>query len=313
MTEIVVHMEDNVIDWLLEGDVAIQYQTQRDLLGVEKPSLRQRIATEGWGAQFLSHRQAGGHWGRGFYQPKWTSTHYSLLDLMQLGIAPDHPAIQASVMQVLTMHKAADGGINPTKTRDKSDVCVSGMVLNYASYFAAPAAHLESIVDFLLAEHMQDGGFNCASNQQGAVHSSLHSTLSVLEGILAYETQGYSYRLQELKQAKASGLEFILVHRLFRSHRTGEIIQPKFLQLHYPCRWLFDILRALDYFQAAKVNFDPRMQDAIDIVLKKKSVDGRWKLAAAHPGEVHFEMEQAGKPSRWNTLRATRALRHLLS
>ena len=31
-------------------------------------------------------------------------------------------------------------------------------------------------------------------------------------------------------------------------------------------------------------------------------------MQAHHPGQVHFEMEKAGKPSRWNTLRALRVL-----
>jgi hypothetical protein len=75
---------DQIIDWLLEGDVAIQYQVWRDLLDSEQPQLRERIAAEGWGEHFLSYRHQDGHWGRAFYQPKWTSTHYTLLDLKHL-------------------------------------------------------------------------------------------------------------------------------------------------------------------------------------------------------------------------------------
>jgi hypothetical protein len=62
---------------------------------------------------------------------------------------------------------------------------------------------LESIVDFLLDEHMKDGGFNCYSNRRGgAVHSSMHSTISVLEGILEHAKIGYKYRLEELREAE---------------------------------------------------------------------------------------------------------------
>jgi hypothetical protein len=46
-----------VIRWLLEGDVSIQYQTQRDLLKSEPEvldRLRKRIATEGWGYEILN-------------------------------------------------------------------------------------------------------------------------------------------------------------------------------------------------------------------------------------------------------------------
>ena len=56
-------------NWLLAGDVAIQYQVYRDLLDEERPDLRARIASEGWGAQFLGARQPEGHWGRGFTNP----------------------------------------------------------------------------------------------------------------------------------------------------------------------------------------------------------------------------------------------------
>lgn len=70
-----------VIKWLLEGDVSIQYQVHRDLLGNDRQDLQDRIAKEGWGERFLIKRNSNGHWGDRFYQPKWISTHYTLLDL----------------------------------------------------------------------------------------------------------------------------------------------------------------------------------------------------------------------------------------
>lgn len=142
----------SLIPWLLDGDVALQYQVHRDLLGQERPDLRARIAAEGWGAQFLAARQPAGHWGRGFYQPKWTSTHYSLLDLRHLCIAPDHALVRESVAYVLTHHKGADGGVNPSRSIPQSDICICGMALNYACYFGAPPELLASVVDFVCDE-----------------------------------------------------------------------------------------------------------------------------------------------------------------
>ena len=182
-----------IIQWLLKGDVSVQYQVYRDLLGQEKKGLQERIALEGWGAQFLANRKADGHWGQGFYRPKWTSSHYTLLDLRNLGISPNTKSIQATIAKVLRECKAADGGIYPISK--KSDVCVNGMFLNYASYFGANGSKLDSVVDALLIEWMADGGFNCRSNRSGAVHSSLHSTLSVLEGMTEYVRNGYTHRI----------------------------------------------------------------------------------------------------------------------
>ncbi len=302
--------KQQIINWLLAGDVAIRYQVHRDLLDSEKPFLRDRIAAEGWGARFLSFRKEEGHWGRGFYQPKWISTHYTILDLKNLGISPEHPQLIESVLIILRDHKGVDGGINPSGTIKQSDVCLNGMFLNYASYFMVEGEALHSIVDFILEQHMRDGGFNCRANRQGAVHSSLHSTILVLEGIQEYSTNGYVYRRTELEQVAAEAREFILQHHLYCSDRTGEIIDKRMLMLSYPSRWQYDILRALDYFQCACVDYDPRMQPALDVLWKKRRKDNRWPVQAKHPGQTHFEMEKTGGPSRWNTLRSLRVLKH---
>jgi hypothetical protein len=301
--------ERQLINWLLEGDVSIQYQVHRDLLGIERPDLQERITTAGWGARFLSFRRKEGHWGQRFYQPKWISTHYTILDLKNLAIAPDQKEIRESIAQVIRTIKGPDGGILPIGNEQKSDVCVNGMFLNYAAYFQTAEEDLKSIVDFLLAEHMPDGGFNCFSNRNGAIHSSLHSTISVIEGISEYDRNGYGYRLAALQAAAKQSRGFLLQHRIFRSDRTGEIIDQKMLMLSYPSRWRYDILRALDYFQFAGVNYDPRMQDALDILRKKRRKDGTWPVQARHPGKTHFDMEKTGCPSRWNTLRALRVLK----
>lgn len=302
--------ESNLIEWLLNGDVSIQYQVYRDLLNSERKQLREHIAIKGWGSRFLSFRQEGGYWGRGFYQPKWTSTHYTILDLKNLGISQNNREIRQTLSLIIKNLKGPDGGIYPIGTDKKSDVCLNGMFLNYASYFKIKEDDLKSIVDFLISEHMKDGGFNCYSNRKGAVHSSMHSTISVAEGILEYARNGYKYRIKELQSAEFGSREFLLQHKLFQSDRTGKIIDKKMLMLSYPSRWRYDILRALDYFRLAGVEYDSRMDDAVHVLLKKRRSDNSWPLQARHSGRTHFDMEKTGEPSRWNTLRALRVLNY---
>ncbi|WMN10839.1 hypothetical protein QYS49_36195 [Marivirga salinae] len=301
-----------IIDWLLEGDISIQYQAWRDLLGSDNKKLQDRIAIEGWGSKFLSKQHSNGHWGDRFYQPKWISTHYTLLDLRNLNLPTNNEVVKQTIDLVLQNDKAEDGGIclGPS-TIQRSDVCVNGMFLNYASYFMTSEMKLHSIVDSILAEIMPDGGFNCRTTRSGARHSSLHSTISVLEGFTEFQKAGYNYRKKEISDAIKTGIEFILMHRLFLSDRTGQIIDKKFLRLTYPCRWRYDILRAMDYFQYAEVEWDNRMTEAITYLNKKQNKDGTWNVQAAHSGQIHFIMEKAGKPSRWNTLRMLRIKKYL--
>jgi len=302
--------ENHLIEWLLSGDVSIKYQVYRDLLGRENHQLCRQISTKGWGVRFLALRAEDGYWGRGFYLPKWTSTHYTILDLKNLGISPDNKEIRQTLSMIINNRKGRDGGIYPIRATTKSDVCVNGMFLNYASYFGMKENDLKSIVDALISEHMGDGGFNCYSNKRGAIHSSMHSTLSVIEGILEYSKNGYKHRLRELLEAEDESREFLLRHKLFQSDRTGKIIDKKMLMLSYPSRWRYDILRALDYFRLAGIEYDVRMDEAIHLLLEKRRADGRWPLQAKQPGQTHFDMEKTGEPSHWNTLRALRVLRH---
>ena len=302
--------ESERLKWLLDGDVSVQYQVHRDLLNSEKSQLRERIAHEGWGAAFLSFRHQDGHWGQAFYQPKWISTHYTLLDLKNLGISPDNEEIRQSISWIIQNLKGPDGGIVTNVTSLHGDICIDGMFLNYATYFRMAEEDLKSIVDLLIELHMNDGGFNCRITRGGAVHSSMHTTISVLEGILEYALNDYRYRIEELLEIAAESGEFLLQHNLFQSDKTGKTIDKKFLMLSYPSRWKYDILRALDYFRLAGAGYDSRMDDAVQVLLKKQRADHRWPVQAKHSGQTHFDMEKTGQPSRWNTLRALRVLNY---
>ena len=302
--------QEEIIRWLLKGDPSIVYQTHRDLLGQDMKEIQMSISTSGWGRAYLDARNPNGHWGQKFYQPKWTSTHYTLLDLRNLSIDPNTTEAHDTIEMILKEEKAPDGGIRPIGEAKKSDLCIDGMFLNYACYFGAVASELKSIVDCILLEQMGDGGFNCMSTRSGAHHSSVHTSISVLEGFTCYLKNGYQYRKKDIQTASAEILKFLLIHRLFKSDKTGEIIHKDFLRLAYPGRWRYDILRALDAFRDAGFSWDERMQDAIDVLREKRRKDGRWNLNARHPGQTHFEMEKAGKASRWNTLRVLRVFKH---
>ena len=299
-----------IIEWLLEGDVSIQYLTKKYLLvddGKDLNDLRKRISTEGWGKAFLDARNPNGHWGVDFYLPKWISSHYTLLDLRYLEMEPVEPIVE-TLHLILEQSKAPDGSITESKARDSGDLCVNGMFLNYASFFGVPEKELKSVVDYILENQMPDGGYNCAAGRTGSVHSSMHTTISILEGIWEYLKAGYHYRVEELREIKQGAEEFLLMHRLYKSDKTGEIIDNKYRMLSFPSRWRYDILRALVYFVDSGFQYDPRMDDALNLLVSKRRRDGRWPVQAKHPGQVHFVMEKTGSASRFNTIRALRVL-----
>jgi len=299
-----------VVTWLMRGDPAIRWQTMRDLLGESTPlwqEERNRVGETGWGARLLAQQNPDGNWGRGLYQPKWTCTTYTMQVLRRLGLPPRHPAALRACRLYLSEGIGEDGGINFWKHRSTvSETCVSGIVLSQLAYFRPRGAKLSGIVDYLLGEQMADGGWNC-QRVNGAVHSSFHTTINVLEGLREYILADGS-RVSKAIQAEAQGREFLLQHRLYRSSTTGNIVHTAMTRFHFPPRWRHDVLRALDYFQTAYATPDERLTDAIDLVLKRRRKDGRWLLPSRYKGAVFFELEVSGQPSRWNTLRAMSVL-----
>jgi hypothetical protein len=300
---------NEVIDWLLAGDVAIRWQVMRDLLGKPRrqwEAVRARVAEQGWGARLLRHQDSEGRWTARFYGHKWISTTYSLLLLRRLGLPPGEPRARRSCLLMLDEGLGADGGINPTASQDRSETCVTGFMLGLLAWFSVTDPRRELLVDYLLREQMADGGWNC-QRDGGAVHSSFHTTINVLEGLRDYVETGGDRR-REVLAAEARAREFFLRHRLYRSHRTGAVVHTAFTRFSFPPRWHHDVLRTLDYFQASGVGYDRRLEDPIGLMLKKRGQNGRWPLQNRHPGRTYFELERVGQPSRWNTLRALRVL-----
>jgi hypothetical protein len=201
----------------------------------------------------------------------------------------------------------SDGGIDLSAGLSRSETCITGFVLALVTELGFRLSSTERLIDYLLHEQMPDGGWNCL-RYRGATHSSFHTTINVLEGLRGYVESG-GVRADQVTAAESRAREFFLKHHLYRSHRTGEVVHPNFTRFSFPPRWHHDVLRTLDYFRASNAPYDKRLQDPIELLLRKQRKDGRWVLQNRHPGKAFFEMEKVGQPSRWNTLRALRILK----
>ena len=305
---------DFTLQWLLEGDPAIRWQAFRDLKGAAERTIRReqrRVAAEGWGARLLELQDPDGRWAGGVYTPKWTSTTYTLLLLRSFGLSPRHPQALRARQVLLDTGFWEDHGINfYPRWQKRSETCISSMVLAVLCWFQYEDPRVDQLADHVIAQQMADGGWNCRAmpGYSGATHGSFHTTISALEGLLEYQ-RFRPERGRPAAEAQARGREFLLIHRLFRSHRTGEVVKAAITRLAFPPQWHYDILRGLDYFRACGKTPDERLSDAIELLEKKRTKDGRRLLENVYRGKTFFALETKGHASRWNTLRALRVLR----
>lgn len=298
--------------WLLETDPAIRWQVMRDLLGrpeSEWGAVRASVAEEGWGAELLRHQRADGSWSEQVYTPKWTSTFYTMQLLRLLGLPPSDERGQAGARIVLERGARADGGLvygSRVTARAGGETCISGMGLATVAYFGVDDPRVDALVEHLLREQMDDGGWNC-QRRRGATHASFNTTILVLEGLLQWERMAGSDA--RVTAARHRGEEFLLAHRMFRSHRTGDVVNPAYLRFPFPGRWHYDVLRGLEYLAEAGAERDERAREAVELLIARRSAEGRWPGYRGYTGPVYFSMEGQAKASRWNTLRAMRVLR----
>ena len=111
----------------------------------------------------------------------WMTTVYTLLLLKDLGADPSAEPVRKAIDLVRTHitwwqldgRPFFDGETEP---------CINGAILVAGAYFGEAS---ERLVDRLLDEQLEDGGWNCAA--PSSKRASFNTTICVAEGLLEYE------------------------------------------------------------------------------------------------------------------------------
>jgi hypothetical protein len=306
-------MATSVIQWLLDSDPSIRWQTMQDLIRApaeEIAAQRARVATEGVGAQLLALQGPDGSWAGVAWNRGWNSTMHVLSLLRELGLDPasDEARRALSLVRDGVKWRGGDWDGNAFFTGEV-EPCINGQVVASGAYFGQD---VQKLVDRLLGEQLSDGGWNCEA-ANGSTRSSFNTTICVLEALLEYEMVGAGSAA--VTEARLRGEEYLLERRLFRRRSTGEVIERDrkggavWTRFSFPTWWHYDVLRGLDYLRRAGVTPDERVAEAIELVESKRDGDGRWPLENQYSGTMLVDVDDGvGRPSRWNTLRALRVL-----
>ncbi len=303
------------IEWLLDSrEPAIRLMTRRDVL-------RERIDDDEWAEvlqgplvrKLLEGQRRDGSFGVHPYR-KWTGAHWRLVSLVELQVPQGEARVEAACETVLTW-LCGDKHRNTIETIDGlTRRCASqeGNALAVASRIGLAddrRAHL--LARSLIEWQWPDGGWNCDVHATGR-RSSFHESLAPAWALHAY---GEATGDPDAARAATRAAELFLDHRLFRGKRTGEPIDPRWLVLHYPPYWHYDILQALLVLARMGLATDRRAADALDVLERRRLKDGRWRPGGYRwtvPGTSNSNVEVIdwgrGGPNEMITLNVLRVL-----
>jgi hypothetical protein len=256
------------------------------------------------------------------YRPKWTAAVWPLMLLGELAVPPDD-RVEAEVERFLDLHQAESGTFScPTKyDRGKKwdEPCLTGnMIRTFIQLGYGNDRRIKKAIEWLPAQQLEDGGWNCDFPEKKVKHSSFMSTI---EPLWAYSEIPRSKWTRKMKRSIDNGAEFLLMHHVYKSdnHHWQETY-PFFTKLHFPMYYFYDILHGLRVLTKLGYEDDERVKTAVHLLLSKRRPDGRWNLEGDwyREGDYFYpsgkgrtapvKVEEIGEPSKWVTLNALRVL-----
>ncbi|MDE1854375.1 MAG: hypothetical protein KGI38_11605 [Thaumarchaeota archaeon] len=336
-------MKAEALPWLLEpSNPPVRMFTLTDILSKPADDKEVRAARQ----STLSYRPVSalkkaqgkrGYWPPDdtCYNPKFTSTVWQLQLLGELG-TPRTPWIDSAVERFLEQHQLDDGSLCPMssielerwlakhkKGKRVGEPCLAGnmvrtlLVLGYGE-----DARVKKALDWLPEFQQGDGGWNCDYPDRKPNHSSFMSTI---EPLWAYSEVPRSSWSRKMKRSCEEGAEFLLNHRLYKSHRDWRHVELRGLSevfsgdlvtmFHFPLYYYYDALHALRVLTRLGYENDERIEDAVHLVLSKRTPEGKWLLDGDWSRErkrkdrkLLVAIEELNEPSKWVTLNCYRVL-----
>src|SRR5205823_2061758 len=146
------------------------------------------------------------------------------LELLRLfEVDPADPTVERQIDTTRRLVRWPDWFGSPPYFDGEEEACINGQVLAQGAAFGVPSSALAAR---LLDEQLDDGGWNCEA--PSSRRSSFHSTICVLEGLLAYERR--TDEPSVIAAARTRGEQYLVERGLLRRASTGDLIDETFLQ-----------------------------------------------------------------------------------
>jgi hypothetical protein len=296
------------VPWLLErSDPSVRANTLRTLLerGPRDPELRE-AQTRAMGSPPIStifkRQGTDGRWaGPSMYKPKYLSSHWQNLLLVEYGVDPSDPRVRRGARKILEDLTGRPNGMEWVLDQDHGVSCFTGNVVRYvalAGYGADP--RLEPLVERLVRDSKKfDAG--CVINDE---HPCAWGYARLVWGLAALPE---SARTRDVERTIRRGVEFLFSYKMERGAYPAPYGDSHlWRQLSFPLFYQADVLFVLRAIDAAGEIDDPRAQPALAWLLARQDARGRWGGRAPYADRMPSRVDA----SKWVTLQAAAILKH---
>ncbi len=304
--------EPALTDWLLQAATpSIRYQTLRVLLDLPEsdPAVRQAwqaMQVEGPIPAILSKQSQTGAWKgeKSFYTPKYTSTHWSMLLLVELGADPSDPGLQRSAGFMLEVKDKKRFSWVDSDAPGLS--CLWGNMLRYVLYSGlGDDPRLERVISTLTREPQTS--WRCTYNSGEPCAWGAARALWALAGLPD------TMKTQVVQGAIRSACGLLLdEHDIMKADypkRSKGKTSPLWRHLSFPLFYQADRLFVLRLLAALNLLDLPSAQPALDWLESIRLSNGQWSGASPFAQRTWESLGDSQETRRWVSLQAAQVLK----
>ena len=327
------YLRADPIPWLLEEEnPSVRYFTLRYILDradgdPELDNAMCRIMETGAVPAILSLQDNGGFWSgaKRFYTHKYSGSVWQMLLLAELGADGNDSRIQKGCRFILENAYEPESGAFAMKSSAKrrgglpNEVipCLTGNMLWVLIRFGLlEDPRVQKGIGWVIRYQRYDDGTETPPSgwpyDRFEICWGRHTChMSIVKNLKAFAAIPEANRTAGIRDVIEKSAEFLLIHHIHkRSHALDTVSKPGWLRLGFPLMYQTDILEILDILTGLGYR-DPRMQEAVDILLEKQDETGRWTLQNSYNNDrMPVPIEVKGKPSKWITLNVLKTIKN---
>jgi hypothetical protein len=324
------------LTWLLESETpGVRYLALRDLAGLpgDDPRLaeaRERAHTRGPIAAVLDAMDPDGFWvqpGPG-YNPKYTSTVWSLILLAQLGARVEQDErIARACAYILDAALTPLGQFSTSGAPSGTADCLQGNLCWALLELGCADPRLEPAFDWLarsvtgegiapMSEKHAPERYYASGNSGPLFQCGANNRLSCAwggaKGMLALGKYPAERRTPQIQAAIDQGIAFLLSvdpAGAEYAHPYADKPSGNWWKFGFPVFYVTDLLQIVEALVQLGCGSDPRLANTLALILSKQDAQGRWLLEYDYSGKTWVDFGARKQPNPWVTLRALRVLK----